>query len=102
MAGLLRKVLETFTSLVPPAHHGASPVSLPFAPGTTPRSAVHSHDCVGPYLGHARHRVLSAWPFEAKPCQISRSVITGSSAYADHDDLESGNPPQVPSSFAGQ
>jgi hypothetical protein len=30
-----------------------------------------------------------------------RSVITGSSAYSDHDDSEYGNPPQVPSSSLG-
>jgi hypothetical protein len=41
----------------------------------------------------AGHPVISARQVEAKPCQIGLSVVTGSSAYADDDDRECGNPP---------
>jgi hypothetical protein len=39
----------------------------------------------------AGHPVIPAGRSGAKPCQIGRSVITGSSAYADDDDGEYGN-----------
>jgi hypothetical protein len=37
---------------------------------------------------HAGHPVIPARKVEAPPWQIGRSVITGSSAYADDDDRE--------------
>jgi hypothetical protein len=37
---------------------------------------------------HAGHPVIPARKVEALPWQIGRSVITGSSAYADDDDRE--------------
>jgi hypothetical protein len=40
---------------------------------------------------YAGHPVIPAREVEVKPCQIGRSVITGSSAYADDDDRGYGN-----------
>jgi hypothetical protein len=37
---------------------------------------------------HAGHPVIPARQAEARPCPIGRSVVTGSSAYADDDDRE--------------
>ena len=34
---------------------------------------------------HAGHPAIPVWPVEVQPCQTERSVITGSSAYADDD-----------------
>jgi hypothetical protein len=42
-------------------------------------------------LLYAGHPVIPAREVEARPYQIGRSVITGSSAYADDDDQEYGN-----------
>jgi hypothetical protein len=41
---------------------------------------------------HAAHPVIPARQAEAPPCPIGRSVVTGSSAYADDDDREKPGP----------
>jgi len=64
------------------------------SPGSSPIRANLSLDpqplgCHAPL--YAGHPVIPAREVEATPCQIGRSLITGSSAYADDDDREDGN-----------